>query len=85
MIGTHRIEMSNVVGVEILQPHDAGDAINAVGNFGRFVAAELFATTNHGYNSREHTVPGGESDRRRAIAALPRVGDAGLDPTTSTM
>jgi len=61
MIGTHRIEMSNVVGVEILQPHDAGNAINAIGNFGRFVAAELFATTNHGYNSRQSPAASGES------------------------
>ena len=77
--------MTHIVGVEILEPHHTGNAIDAVGNLGRLVATELFAASNHGYNSREHTVSGGESDRRHAIAALPLVGDAGLDPTTSTM
>jgi hypothetical protein len=63
MISTHRVEMSSIIGVKVLEPHHAGDAIDAVGNLGWLVATELFATSNHGYNSREHAVSGGESER----------------------
>ena len=86
MVGTHHVEMPHFIGVEVLEPHHTGDAINAVSDFGWLVAAELFATTNHAYNSREHTAAGGESaQRHRTTAAHLLVGDAGLDPTTSTM
>ena len=62
MLGTHGVEVSSNIGVEIFKPNHASDAVDSVGDLGRLVATELLAATNHGYNSREHTVSGGESD-----------------------
>lgn len=63
MISTHCVEMTRVIGVKIFEPHHASDAVDAVGDLGGLVATELFTASNHGYNSREHIVSGGESDR----------------------
>ena len=52
MIGAQRIEVACFVSIEILEPYDAGDAVDAVGDFCGLTAPEFFATTTHGYNSR---------------------------------
>ena len=53
MFGTHGVEVSSIIGVEILKPNHASDAVDSVCDLGRLVATELLAATNHGYNSRE--------------------------------
>ena len=61
MIGAQRIEVACFVSIEILEPYDAGDAVDAVRDFCGLSAPEFFATTTHGYNSRERLVTSGES------------------------
>ena len=85
MFNAERIQVASFVRVEVFKPHHAGDSVDSVGDVCGFAASEFFATTTHGYNSRERIDSCGESKRHRTTAAHLLVGDAGLDPTTFTM
>ena len=81
MLGAQHVEVPGVVVVAVLEPHDARDAIDAERHLAGLVAPELFATAAHHLKSRENVPRGG----RMPGDARGSVGDAGLDPTTSTM
>ena len=85
MFNAEGVQVAGFVRVEVLKPHHAGDSVDSVSDVCRLAASEFFATTTHGYNSRECVDSCGEFKRHRTTAAHLLVGDAGLDPTTSTM
>ena len=68
MLDAECVQVAGLFSVVVLQPHDACNAVDSVGDVGRLATSEFFATATHGYNSRERVAPCGEFRRARTTA-----------------